>query len=355
MKKFLLLISALSICSCLLTGNILYAQQQPGKDEMSSDEYSIELLDFTGGDERSMGSTNYEMRNVEEQEIVEDPEVINRIWQRDQEKDVEPTPEEPPAEEPQVEKPAAEEAPPESVVKIQEPAPKIKVWFGNRLYNPAIYGPGKQPFIVSEKGTIKIEVDIPNPYQLKESASHAMSVKNPKGEVQTFNIQNVSGFKASAIGASPLVIESAYDLKAEDQEATYTYTFNASSKGNVGIAAQSAAKIVVTIMGGAAKLIGTPITYPSPLYLKTAKEVTFQYNLSRDTNIVFTLIDVSGRVVKRSNFNAGEEGGSAGTNKPTWNLITESGGQMYAGIFLYTIVNRDDKTLLAKGKLVTLP
>jgi len=251
-------------------------------------------------------------------------------------------------------------APPsERPVIGQEAEPSIKVWFGNRVYQPNIYGlreDGKKPFVVSETGKIKIKVEIADPYLLDETASYAMNITDPQGVVKSFDLQAVPGFKVSGLDARSLIIESSFPetLKAKkDEELVYTFTFNAKSRGNIGVAASASTQAEVYVMGGPVKLIGIPITYPSPIRLKTDKKVTFQYTLSRDADINLSLVDISARTVKKIMLRAGAEGGSAGVNKVDWDLITDQGTRIDSGIYIFTIVHEGE--LLGKGKLTALP
>jgi hypothetical protein len=241
-----------------------------------------------------------------------------------------------------------------------ELAPTIKIWFGKRLYQPAIYGTkeeGKQPFVVTEKGQLKIEVNIPDPFQLNESSSYAMSMQTPLGETMTFDLSRVSGMKASATGIKPLVIESAYpeDLKTVADEAVFTFTFHAASRGNLATPTSVSTQAAVTVMGGPLKLIGTPISFPSPLHLRTDREAYIQYTLSKNGNVDLYFFDISARVVKKFVCNSGEEGGSAGVNKVRWDLITDQGSLVASGIYVFSLVDRDTGKLLGKGKFTALP
>ena len=241
-----------------------------------------------------------------------------------------------------------------------EPAPTIKVWFGNRLYQPSIYGlieEDKKPFVVPETGDLKIEVNIAEPFSVDPSASRTMSIQRPDGEVRTFDLSSVPGFKASAGGVRPYTIETPYpeELTALEEESVYILTFNAASSGDLGPASAVSTRAAVTVMGGPARLIGVPITYPSPVHLKTDKEVTFQYTLSRAANIDIYMFDISARVVKKLSYGKDQEGGSAGVNKVTWNLITDQGTLVGSGIYVFNLINRDDNKLLGKGKFTALP
>ncbi len=250
--------------------------------------------------------------------------------------------------------------PPPAPAIPREPSPTINVWFGKRLYQPAIYGrkeDGKKQFVVSEKGDLKIEVNIPDPFLLNESASYALRVQTPQGETRTFDLSALAGMKASAVGIKPLVIEAGYpeELRAVEDESVYTFTFNAASRGTLGPATAVSTVCAVTVMGGPTKILDIPIAFPSPLHLKTDREVNFQYTLSKNANVDIYIYDISARMVKKFVCNAGEEGGNAGVNKVKWNLQTDQGTLVASGIYVLTFVERDSGKLLARGKFTALP
>lgn len=235
-----------------------------------------------------------------------------------------------------------------------EPAPSIRAWFDNRLYQSTIYGleEDKKRFYVSETGDVKIEVDIPDPYQLDRSASYALSIQNPDGMVESFDLSAVPGFRVSAAEAKPLVIDTPYPktLTAAEEELNYIFTFNARSAGIFGPPAETTLVAAVTVSGGPVRLIGELLTYPSPVHLKTDNKVTFQYMLNRGANIDLFVFDASGRVVKKIS-----ESASAGINKVEWDLITDQGQRVGSGIGVVTLVSSKDNRLLGKGKFTALP
>jgi hypothetical protein len=249
--------------------------------------------------------------------------------------------------------------PPPPPALPHEPAPTIKVWFGNRLYQPAIYGlkeEGKKPFIVAEKGNIKIEVNIPDPYQLNEEKTYTLSIKNPAGETKSYSLSSLAGIKASASGIKPFTVETPYpeELKAEQEETVYTFTFNAASKGTLAQATEVSTTCAVTVLGGPLRVIGLPITYPSPFSITKHGKVTIQYELSKNGNITLYLVSPTGEIIKKWNFLAGEEGGSAGINKVVWDGRTDQGYLVGNAIYLGSIISKDDNRLLARYKLTVM-
>ncbi|HTY12563.1 MAG TPA: hypothetical protein VMD02_00080, partial [Candidatus Omnitrophota bacterium] len=107
------------------------------------------------------------------------------------------------------------------------------------------------------------------------------------------------------------------------------------------------------------QLVGTPITFPSPLRLASDQLVMFQYGLTKDANIDIYIFDISGTVIKKLSYGAGQSGGhvagTANPNKIFWDLKTDQGARLGAGIYVWTIVSRDDNRVLGKGKLPAYP
>jgi hypothetical protein len=110
----------------------------------------------------------------------------------------------------------------------------------------------------------------------------------------------------------------------------------------------------VEVMGGPLRMIGTPVVYPSPYSIKKDKIVTIQYGLSADANIDIYLVSVEGKRIKRFLPLAGEEGGSAGINKITWDGKTDQGFLAGNAIYVGTVVARDEGRLLGKFKLTVV-
>jgi len=111
--------------------------------------------------------------------------------------------------------------------------------------------------------------------------------------------------------------------------------------------------VTATVLGGESAF--GLYTYPSPVRLNVDNQVVFQYTLSTDMNVDLYVFDISGRVAKKLSFAKYSEGGSAGVNKPAWDLITDQGQKLAAQIAVFNLVNRDTGKLLGKGKLTAVP
>ena len=139
----------------------------------------------------------------------------------------------------------------------------------------------------------------------------------------------------------------------------HNIVISASSSGSQGTAGTKTLNATVEVMGGPLRLVGTPITYPSPFSIKAQGTVTIQYGLSKDAQIEIYIVGVGGQRIKRFpdttySMAPGTEGGSAGINKISWNGKTDQGYLAGNGIYVGTIVARDENRLLGKFKLTVV-
>ncbi|MBI5399263.1 hypothetical protein HZB07_01410, partial [Candidatus Saganbacteria bacterium] len=241
------------------------------------------------------------------------------------------------------------------IVPTTRPAfglPEISnVYIGRRLYQRSLVTPEK-PFIAAAQP--KIAARAASSFGIvRDSLAMTLPVMSSTGTIA----------KSYALGAGLSAITAAaadvlapvdfsvdlYDLHDRLPEGDQDITITAAN------AFGSTSEVFrVQVRGGKAALIGTPITFPSPLNLATDTKVTFQYTLSQDVPVEMFVFDISGRIVWRKLNNAREEGGSAGINKFDWNLMTDQGGKISAGIYICTLVNKDNGELLGKVKLTGL-
>ena len=113
-----------------------------------------------------------------------------------------------------------------------------------------------------------------------------------------------------------------------------------------------AAKGTAEVIGGPARTYDTALVYPNPFNPGHNKEVVIQYRLSKNLNVDIYLISISGQRIKKLSYDSGAKGGRAGLNKVTWDGSTNFGGIAANAIYLGTIVNRDDDSLLDIFKLI---
>jgi len=241
-------------------------------------------------------------------------------------------------------------------------APAIKLWFGNRLYQPEVYWVVKQPgqlpvpFIVETKPEIKVEISIDPPYTLA-SAVESYSIVQDAGTADRKPVP-LSAANASKTVTAGKVSAMTLKFTVPDPGLTdgeHTFTVTARSSGLEGPTTEATEVAKVEVMGGPARLFGPPITYPSPFSISKDKRVWIQYGLSTNANIEIYIISVGGERIFHRSFNAGSEGGSAGINKVPppdgWNGRTDQGYLAGNAIYVGTIIARDENRLLGKFKL----
>ena len=160
------------------------------------------------------------------------------------------------------------------------------------------------------------------------------------------------------LGAQAMAAEGqmqAFDLKYVFTEAVtdgiHTFSISARTSGAKGIVGVTTEMATVEVLGGPLRLVGTPITFPSPFSISKQGRVTIQYELSANAAVQIILVDISGQRIRNFVCESGAEGGSAGINKITWDGATDRGLKAGNGIYLGTILSRDDSRRLGSVKL----
>ncbi|MFH1683878.1 MAG: hypothetical protein ABIA67_03245 [Candidatus Margulisiibacteriota bacterium] len=232
---------------------------------------------------------------------------------------------------------------------IAEALPKIEdIRFGKRMYQPALVAKGKE-FIVSAQPNISAKVVSKTGLIVN---TIAMVLNEGKPEAKTYSIKVSDIIHSAGPQELPTEVSFAFDLADTGytlEEGTSEVTFTAAN------AFGSTSEVCIVSVSGGEPKADQIYTYPSPVHLQSATEAIIQYTLNKDMNVEIYMFDVTGRVVKRFSANEREEGGSAGVNKVTWNLVTDQGQKVSSGIYVFTLVNRDTKKLLGKGKFTALP
>lgn len=236
-----------------------------------------------------------------------------------------------------------------------EPAPTIKLWFGNRLYQPQIYN-DNNPFIVAPDPLIQAKISIEEPYAVASDINAYSIVIDPGTRDLTLDLTsaNMTAQSMAAGDLKAFTLEYALSESEQLSEGKHLVRVTAQSAGTTALPSTATYLATVEVMGGPVRLIGTPITYPSPYSISKDGTVTIQYGLSSDANLEIYLIGVSGQRIRHWVINAGEEGGSAGINKITWNGKTDQGYLAGNAIYVGTIVARDEGRLLGKFKLTVV-
>jgi hypothetical protein len=224
-------------------------------------------------------------------------------------------------------------------------------YFGKRVYQARLVEEQGLEFIVSPSPRISSTVSS----AIGINASK-VAMKANEGTDTAFSYSLAQASKVTAAGprTAPTQIDFVFDMfdrgdRLPDGENEIKFT----AENALGTAVRVC---TVTVAGGKPRVIGIPITWPSPLHLMTTNQVTFQYTLSHDLDVDIYLFDVTGRVIKKFILHARGEGGSAGINKVTWNLVTEQGQKVASGIYVFTFVDRQTgKSLGPRGKFTALP
>lgn len=233
-----------------------------------------------------------------------------------------------------------------------EQPPSIRVWFGNRLYQPGVYGADRQ-FVISATPDLKIDLSIDEPYSLAGDISGYSIIVDPgTGAEQALSLtaSNMTQ-KVYAAGTDLRSFSLEYSVQDELSDGPHVFKVSAQSAGTLGTPATATEYASVEVMGGPVQIVGVPLTYPSPYSITKDRIVTIQYTLSCDANIDIYLIDPTGKRIKKILCNAGTEGGSAGINKVTWDGRTDFGYLAGNAIYVGTLLSRDDNRLLAKVKM----
>ncbi|MFH1386250.1 MAG: carboxypeptidase regulatory-like domain-containing protein [bacterium] len=225
------------------------------------------------------------------------------------------------------------------------------VKFGNRLYQPVLVARG-DPFVVSPNPVINANITNVPSSGIK-SSSVSLTVDGGTATAKKYEVAelSLSVLKSQNVSGVDRVSEMAIKLEIPEAskmaEGSHLIEFTASN--DYGISTVYTA--TVEVLGGPLRIIGTPITFPSPFASLTQKTCYIQYILSKDANIEIYIADVTGQRVKRYVLSAGTEGGSAGVNKISWDGMTDQGYMAGNAIYVGVIVAKDENKLLEKFKL----
>ena len=243
-----------------------------------------------------------------------------------------------------------------------EPGPVIQLWFGNRLYQPALVSEAN-PFVITEQPTLKVNLSIAPGYALADKVNGNYSIKldpNTSSARDLALAEGAMGSKVYAAGVAPSAPQQltsaslSYSLADPLASGTHNFLVSAQSSGALAAAGVTTLNATVEVIAGPVRLVGTPLTFPSPYSISKDKIVTIQYTLSKNAAIEIILTDISGRRVKTFVADSGSEGGSAGLNKLTWNGKTDLGPLAGNGIYLGIIVAKDEGRKLGSVKVTLL-
>ena len=247
-----------------------------------------------------------------------------------------------------------------------ELAPKIAMWFGQRLYQPNVYwlaSSGNLPFVTTAQPQIKVELAIDAPYTLASDISaHQIVIDAGAAGARTLTLtaSNIAGRTYSAgTAAEDNKVSSmslAYTLTGSEvlSAGTHTVSVTSRSSGLLGTAAAATQVATIEVLGGPLRLLGPVVVYPSPFNIVQSDNCEIQYTLSADAAIEIDIFSVQGTLTKRIRLDKGSNGGTAGLNKVKWDGKTEMGTLAGNAVYVGTIVSRDDNKLLGKFKFTVL-
>jgi len=217
-----------------------------------------------------------------------------------------------------------------------EPNPAMRIWFGNRLYQPT-----SKEFYVPQKPKIRVEVEIPKPYTLA-SVPSSYKISIDQGAPMNFEVIEVKENKA--------VLE--IELEEELSPGEHILTFQAKSSGAQAAAAAATqlAKVIVS-EGGPLSVRDQLIAFPNPFDPSRDHYVTIQYTLNVEANVDIYIFSPSAEIVKKFIIRKGEEGSKAELNKVQWDGVTDRGVKIASGAYVVNVVDHDTGKPLAKTSL----
>jgi hypothetical protein len=238
--------------------------------------------------------------------------------------------------------------------------PLVKIWFGNRLYQTILVERG-EPFVIPSKPDMKIELSVESPRLLSPNiADHSIVLDEgtTASEPLSLTVQNITSQTYAAGTAAEENKITAMSLSYPSSaftvplgEGVHTFTVRSKTSSTIIPVLESVLLAKVEVMGGPLRLIGTPLTYPSPFSISKQQTVYVQYTLSQNANMELYIIGVGGQRVKHFVLNAGAEGGSAGVNKVAWDGRTDQGYLAGNAIYVVTIIAKDEGKLLGRTKM----
>jgi len=229
----------------------------------------------------------------------------------------------------------------------------MKLWFGNRLYQPGLVEKGDS-FVVPANPTIKVDLTVNEPHTLSDNVSDYTIVLDPQSSSPKSYQMEASHVTNKTLAAATESIRSLslkYTVAEPLSDGKHVFVVSGKTASSGGMQMSMSRYATVEVMGGPLRLVGTPLTYPSPYSIPRNKIVTIQYGLSADANIEIYLIGVDGTRIKHLILMAGSEGGAAGVNKVTWDGTTDQGYLAGNAIYVGTIIAKDEGRLLGKFKL----
>jgi thermitase len=135
------------------------------------------------------------------------------------------------------------------------------------------------------------------------------------------------------------------------------YILRLTAYDKVGSSAVKTARVNITNTSPDKKVVAQgqlPATYaaPNPFDRQEISQITINYWLSGNFNAKIYIFDSSAGLVWFENYNAGENGGKAGENNPSWDGKDMRGANVANGVYLYQIIA--GQKVIGRGKIIVL-
>jgi len=200
-----------------------------------------------------------------------------------------------------------------------------------------------QPYASSQtilytSGNPTVKIEAASPFNIEKNK---ISVLLDGKEIEISSFSNIQTF-----GEQKNILSLAFEINPKNLSlGEHALAFKV---GNVvGITTQG---IIVNVVG--LRLVGAPLSFPSPYNPAAGVPVTLQYTLTQSADIDIYIFGSSLQILKKLSAFKDGEGGRAGLNKIAWDGRTDFGTIISNGIYLATIVNREDQKVLGKIKIV---
>ena len=136
-----------------------------------------------------------------------------------------------------------------------------------------------------------------------------------------------------------------------------TYTIRLTAYDKAGTSATAAVSVNITPAAPtketeAADGLPRAFALPNPFDRTATAETSFVYNLQGNFNTTLYLFDLSGNLIWRKNYLAGENGGKSGLNTPGWDGKSLYGQAVANGVYFYQITA--DQKVIGRGKIIVL-
>jgi thermitase len=136
-----------------------------------------------------------------------------------------------------------------------------------------------------------------------------------------------------------------------------TYTLRLSAFDRAGNSSVTSETLSISEQAPTREVVpepGLPLAFalPNPFNTTATAETSFVYDLKGNFSTVIYLFDINGNLIWRNSYAAGDNGGKAGRNTPTWNAKNLFGEKVDNGVYMYQIAA--DGKVIGRGKIIVL-